>query len=226
MRKKEYPAAQGLYHPDQEHEACGIGMIANINGEKSHSIVQNAINILCNLEHRGGQSSDTSTGDGAGILTQIPHRFFHKQCEKEGIALPAEGRYGIGMIFMPQDYDLRMQTKDVVKRIIEEEGQECLGWRPVPVNDSFVGKVAAKTKPVIRQVFIAAADELEDRLALERKLYVIRKRIEMEMGGNPDYSDVYFSSLSAGTIVYKGMLIPEQLDSFYIDLNHPEFKSA
>ena len=226
MRKKEYPAAQGLYHPDQEHEACGIGMIANINGEKSHSIVQNAINILCNLEHRGGQSSDTSTGDGAGILTQIPHRFFYKQCEKEGITLPAEGRYGIGMVFMPQDYDLRMQTKDIIKRIIEEEGQKCLGWRPVPVNDSFVGKVAAKTKPVIRQVFIEAADELEDRMALERKLYIIRKRLEMEMEGDPDYSDVYFSSLSAGTIVYKGMLIPEQLDSFYIDLNHPEFKSA
>lgn len=226
MKKKEYPSPQGLYHPDQEHEACGIGMIANINGEKSHAIVQNAINILCNLEHRGGQSSDTSTGDGAGILTQIPHRFFLKQCEKEGILLPAEGRYGIGMIFMPQDYDLRMKSKDIIQRIIEEEGQQCLGWRPVPVNDSFVGKVATKTKPVIRQVFIEASDELKDRMDLERKLYVIRKRIELEMGQNEDFSDVYFSSLSAGTIVYKGMLIPEQLDSFYIDLNHPEFKSA
>lgn len=226
MRKKEYPSPQGLYHPDQEHEACGIGMIANINGEKSHAIVQNAVNILCNLEHRGGQSSDTSTGDGAGILTQIPHRFFLKQCEKEGIFLPAEGRYGIGMVFMPQDYDLRMKAKDIIQRIVEEEGQQCLGWRPVPVNDSFVGKVAAKTKPVIRQVFIEASKELEGRMDLERKLYIIRKRIELEMGGDEDFKDVYFSSLSAGTIVYKGMLIPEQLDSFYIDLNHPEFKSA
>lgn len=226
MSKREYPQQQGLYHPDQEHEACGIGMIANINGEKSHAIVQNAINILCNLEHRGGQSSDTSTGDGAGILTQIPHRFFLKQCEKEGIILPEAGKYGIGMIFMPQDYELRMKTKEIIKQIVEEEGQECLGWRPVPVNDSFVGKVALKTKPVIRQVFIAASENLGDRMALERKLYVIRKRIEMVMGGNEDFKDVYFSSLSAGTIVYKGMLIPEQLDSFYIDLNHPEFKSA
>lgn len=226
MTKREYPKAQGLYDPEQEHEACGIGMIANINGEKSHSIVQNAVNILCNLEHRGGQSSDTSTGDGAGILTQIPHRFFKKQCEKEGINLPEEGRYGIGMIFMPQDYDIRMKAKEIIQKIIDEEGQQCLGWRPVPVNDSFVGKVATKTKPVIRQVFIEAAAELEDRMDLERRLYIIRKRIEQEMGSDPEFKDVYFSSLSAGTIVYKGMLIPEQLDSFYIDLNHPEFKSA
>ncbi|KYG59817.1 glutamate synthase large subunit [Planococcus maritimus] len=226
MSKKEYPIAQGLYHPDQEHEACGIGMIANIDGRKSHSIVQNAVNILCNLEHRGGQSSDTSTGDGAGILTQIPHRFFLKQCEKEGIALPDEGKYGIGMIFMPQDYDLRMKAKEIIQRIVEEEGQESLGWRPVPVNDSFVGNVAAKTKPVIRQIFIGASAELETRMDLERRLYIIRKRIEQEMGGLEEFKDVYFSSLSAGTIVYKGMLIPEQLDSFYIDLNHPEFKSA
>ncbi|ANU09761.1 glutamate synthase large subunit [Planococcus antarcticus DSM 14505] len=226
MSKKEYPIPQGLYHPDQEHEACGIGMIANINGEKSHAIVQNAINILCNLEHRGGQSSDTSTGDGAGILTQIPHRFFLKQCEKEGITLPEEGKYGIGMLFMPQDYDLRMKTKEVIHQIIQEEGQICLGWRPVPVNDSFVGKVASKTKPVIRQVFIGAAHGLENRVDLERRLYIIRKRIEQAMVGKEDFKDVYFSSLSAGTIVYKGMLIPEQLDSFYIDLNHPEFKSA
>lgn len=226
MSKKEYPIAQGLYHPDQEHEACGIGMIANIDGRKSHSIVQNAVNILCNLEHRGGQSSDTSTGDGAGILTQIPHRFFLKQCEKEGIVLPDEGKYGIGMIFMPQDYDLRMKAKDIIQRIVQEEGQESLGWRPVPVNDSFVGNVAAKTKPVIRQIFIGASAELETRMDLERRLYIIRKRIEQEMGGVEEFKDVYFSSLSAGTIVYKGMLIPEQLDSFYIDLNHPEFKSA
>ncbi|RNF39682.1 glutamate synthase large subunit [Planococcus salinus] len=226
MEKKEYPIQQGLYHPDQEHEACGIGMIANINGEKSHAIVQNAINILCNLEHRGGQSSDTSTGDGAGILTQIPHRFFLKQCEKEDIFLPEEGKYGIGMIFMPQDYDLRMKAKNAIERIIQEEGQESLGWRPVPMNDSFVGKVAAKTKPVIRQVFIGAAETIKDRMDLERRLYIIRKRIEQEMAGDPSYKDVYFSSLSSSTIVYKGMLIPEQLDSFYIDLNHPEFKSA
>jgi len=122
MKKNGYPAPQGLYDPEQEHEACGIGMIANINGEQSHSIVQNAINILCNLEHRGGQSSDTSTGDGAGILTQIPHRFFLKQCEKENIYLPREGEYGVGMVFLPQNHDIRKQSKEIFGTIIKEEG--------------------------------------------------------------------------------------------------------
>lgn len=226
MKKNGYPVPQGLYDPEQEHEACGIGMIANINGEKSHSIVQNAINILCNLEHRGGQSADTSTGDGAGILTQIPHRFFQKQCEKENIFLPREGEYGVGMVFLPKDHDTRKQSKELFERIIAEEGQTFLGWRPVPINDSFVGKVATKTKPTIRQVFIQASENLKDQMDFERKLYVIRKRVEKELAILPGYEDVYISSLSTRTIVYKGMLIPEQLDSFYIDLNHPDFKSA
>ena len=154
MTKFGYPAVQGLYDPEHEHEACGIGMLANINGRKTHGIVQNAINMLCNMEHRGGQSADTSTGDGAGILTQIPHRFFKKQCEKENIELPREGEYGVGMVYLPKDHDLRMKSKEVFEQIIAEEGQLFLGWRPVPINDSFVGKVATKTKPAIRQLFI------------------------------------------------------------------------
>ena len=226
MSKNGYPVSQGLYNPEQEHEACGIGMIANINGKQTHSIVQYAITILCNMEHRGGQSSDTSTGDGAGILTQIPHRFFQKQCEKENIFLPREGEYGVGMVFLPKDHDTRMKSKDIFERIIAEEGQTFLGWRPVPINDSFVGKVAAKTKPTIRQVFIQVSEDIKTPLDFERKLYIIRKRIETEMASMEGYEDVYISSLSTRTIVYKGMLIPEQLDSFYIDLNHPDFKSA
>jgi glutamate synthase (NADPH) large chain len=224
--KNNLPVAQGLYDPAHEHEACGIGMIANIDGRKSHNIVQNAINILCNLEHRGGQSADTSTGDGAGILTQIPHRFFKKQCEKEDIILPGEGEYGVGMVFLPEHYDSRMQSKELFERIIEEEGQKTLGWRPVPINDSFVGKVASKSKPFIRQVFIGASADMKTRMDFERKLYVIRKRIEKETSEIEELKDVYLCSLSSTTIVYKGMLIPEQLDSFYIDLNHPEFQSA
>ncbi|MFX3673630.1 MAG: glutamate synthase large subunit [Paenisporosarcina sp.] len=226
MTKSGYPIPQGLYDPEQEHEACGIGMIANINGRKTHGIVQNAITILCNMEHRGGQSSDTSTGDGAGILTQIPHRFFEKQCKKEDIFLPREGEYGVGMVFLPKDHNLRKKSKDIFERIITEEGQTFLGWRPVPINDSFVGKVAAKSKPAIQQVFIQKANDIQGKLEFERKLYIIRKRIEREMASVKGYEDVYISSLSTRTIVYKGMLIPEQLDSFYIDLNHPDFKSA
>jgi len=226
MSKSGYPAKQGLYDPEHEHEACGIGMIANINGKKTHGIVQHAITILCNMEHRGGQSSDTSTGDGAGILTQIPHRFFQKQCEKEDIILPSEGEYGVGMVFLPKDHLTRMNSKDVFERIIKEEGQTFLGWRPVPINDSFVGKVASKTKPTIRQLFIEKSSDLQSQMDFERKLYIIRKRIEKEMTGVKEFEDVYISSLSTRTIVYKGMLIPEQLDSFFIDLNHPDFISA
>ncbi len=227
MKKQRYPLAQGLYLPEFEHEACGIGMVANISGEKTHDIVQHAITILCNLEHRGGQSADTNTGDGAGILTQIPHSFFKKQCEKENIELPEAGSYGIGMVFLPQDPEVRKETQKRAKDIIEEEGQIFLGWRTVPVNDSYVGDTAKKTKPFIRQMFIAPSNNF-NQLAFERKLYVIRKRIENEMS-HSDYEHqegIYICSLSTKTIVYKGMLIPEQLDSFYIDLNHRDFKSA
>ncbi|MGJ9383408.1 glutamate synthase large subunit [Salipaludibacillus sp. CF4.18] len=226
MARDNYPVAQGLYDPSQEHEACGIGIIANIDGRKSHDIVQNAITILCNLEHRGGQSADTSTGDGAGILTQIPHRFFVKQCDKEDFDLPQEGEYGIGMIFLPYDYDARKKAKQLFEKIIIEEGQKVLGWRTVPVNDAFVGHVAKKSKPFIRQVFIAPSEDMKDQLAFERKLYVIRKRTKTEISKFEEFDDFYISSLSTRTITYKGMLIPEQLDSFYIDLNHPDFKSA
>ncbi|ARI75765.1 glutamate synthase large subunit [Halobacillus mangrovi] len=226
MQKHGYPVPQGLYHPENEHEACGIGVIANIDGTKSHSIVENAITILCNLEHRGGQSADVSTGDGAGILTQIPHYFFEKQCEKEDIQLPEAGEYGIGMIFMPEDHDKRLECKRNFERVVHEEGQKFLGWRTVPINDSFVGNDAKKTKPFIRQAFIAPADNIKTQMDFERRLYIIRKRAEIEISTMEGFDDFYISSLSTNTIVYKGMLIPEQLDSFYIDLNHPDFKTA
>ncbi|SDO00602.1 glutamate synthase large subunit [Alkalicoccus daliensis] len=226
MMKHGYPIAQGLYDPREEHEACGIGMIANINGSKTHDIVQNAITILCNLEHRGGQSADVSSGDGAGILTQIPHRFFEKQFHKEDIAVPEQGKYGIGMVFFPQDQKARKETRKVFERIIEEEGQRVLGWRTVPVNDSFVGDEAKKTRPFIRQVLIGPSENIKDQDEFERRLYVIRKRTEIEIAKSMQNQDFYICSLSTRTLIYKGMLIPEQLDSFYIDLNHPDFKTA
>ncbi|WP_249869441.1 glutamate synthase large subunit [Oceanobacillus saliphilus] len=226
MTRNGYPVQQGLYRPDFEHEACGIGMIANINGKKSHNIVQNAINLLCNLEHRGGQSADTSTGDGAGILTQIPDRFFQQQCAKENISLPREGDYGVGMVFLPRDRQLRMTCRKIIENMIEEEGQSFLGWRPVPTNESFIGKVAAKSAPAIRQFFIQKSEDIKDQEAFERKLFIIRKCIERVVAAQQEYEDVYICSLSTRTIVYKGMLVPEQLDAFYIDLNHPDFKSA
>ncbi|WP_416151200.1 glutamate synthase large subunit [Salipaludibacillus sp. HK11] len=220
------PLPQGLYDPENEHEACGIGMIAHIDGTKSHDIVQNAITILCNLEHRGGQSADVSTGDGAGILTQIPHRFFEKQFHKEDLELPEEGKYGLGMVFFPQDQQERKASRKIFEKIIEEEGQTVLGWRTVPVNPSFVGNDARKTKPFIRQVVILPSENIKDQDDFERRLYIIRKRTEIEIAKTTEAEDFYISSLSTRTVVYKGMLIPEQLDSFYIDLNHRDFKSA
>ncbi|SES30968.1 glutamate synthase large subunit [Salisediminibacterium halotolerans] len=223
----DFPEPQGLYDPQNEHEACGIGMIAHIDGRKSHDIVQNAITTLCNLEHRGGQSADTSTGDGAGMMTQIPHHFFLKQFHKEDVALPDEGQYGIGMIFFPHDHKARKKTRAILERIVREEGQRILGWRTVPVNDSFVGREAKKSKPFIRQIVITPSEELKsDQDAFERKLYVIRKRTEQATMDDKDCENFYICSLSTRTIVYKGMLIPEQLDSFYIDLNHPDFVSS
>ncbi|WP_186580041.1 glutamate synthase large subunit [Aquibacillus kalidii] len=224
-----YPKAQGLYHPENEHDACGIGMIANIDGKKSHDIVQHAVTILCNLEHRGGQSADISTGDGAGILTQIPHKFFQDKCEDLEFELPEEGKYGVGMIFLPQEPEVRKKAEKKLQAIIEEEGQQVLGWRTVPVNDSYVGDHGKKVKPFIRQVFIAPSTTIKNREEFERKLYIIRKVAENRLQGTGDVNDednTFICSLSTSTIVYKGMLIPEQLDSFYIDLNNRDFKSA
>ncbi|SDJ42559.1 glutamate synthase large subunit [Salimicrobium halophilum] len=226
MEKRGYPAPQGLYHPDFEHEACGIGMIANINGSKSHDIVKNAVTILCNLEHRGGQGADVSTGDGAGIMTQIPHSFFEKQCEKEDIYLPEAGKYGVGMVFLPKDRDARKEAKKIFEDIVEKEGQEFLGWRTVPINASYVGENAKTTMPFISQLFIAPSEDIESRIELERKLYIIRKQALQTLEKSEKFKEFYMCSLSTTTIVYKGMLIPEQLDSFYIDLNHPTFKTA
>ncbi|MCK0472404.1 glutamate synthase large subunit [Alkalihalobacillus sp. APA_J-10(15)] len=220
---------KGLYRPSEEHEACGIGMVANIDGKQTHDIIEYAITILCNLEHRGGQSADISTGDGAGILTQIPHKLFVKQCEKEDIYLPdKEGAYGVGMLFLPNDPAVRKQAETTVSTMIEEEGLQLLGWRTVPVNDSFVGDLAKKSKPYIRQVFVKPSKEIHDQSEFERKLYVIRKRIEKAcLQADSIHRDgLYICSFSSKTIVYKGMLIPEQLDSFYIDLNHRDYQSA
>ncbi|WP_163536486.1 glutamate synthase large subunit [Gracilibacillus sp. YIM 98692] len=229
MSKYGYPAPQGLYHPENEHEACGIGMIANVNGRKSHDIIQHAVTILCNLEHRGGQSADISTGDGAGILIQIPHAFFQDKCQDLDIDLPDEGDYGVGMVFLPQDPVIRKKSEKDLQAIIEKEGLQVIGWRTVPVNDAFVGDYAKKVKPFIRQVFITPSNENKTRDEFERKLYMVRKQAENQLQGleeREDDQNTYICSLSTSTIVYKGMLIPEQLDSFYIDLNNPAFKSA
>jgi len=208
------PQKQGLYDPRNEHDACGVGFVADIKGRRSHQIVKNGLEVLLNLEHRGASGCDANSGDGAGILIQTPHEFLLKQCSFE---LPAFGQYGVGMVFLPVDDSSRRQCEAILERIVEEEGQQVLGWRDVPTNDSLLGPTARESKPVVRQIFIARNDELSEDDAFERKLYVIRRRVSREVKRS-NIEGFYISSLSYKTVVYKGMLTASQLPQFYPDL--------
>ena len=209
------PAPQGLYHPDYEHDSCGIGFVVNIQGQKSHDIITKGLEVLRNLEHRGAQGCDPCTGDGAGILLQIPHDFFARAALESGLRLPRAQEYGVGMAFLPSDPTSRRLCEQVIATIIAEEGQRVLGWRDVPVKETHLGDLARASLPTIRQVFIARDILGED--AFERKLYVIRKRIERAIRESaiPDRGACYLSSLSCRTLVYKGLLLPDQLPRFY-----------
>lgn len=228
MMRNGLPAKQGLYDPRFEHDACGMGFVANIKGRKSHEIVRQALTVLGNLDHRGGQGCEANTGDGAGILLQLPDAFFRRELLEAGIKLPGDGEYGVGMLFLPQDAELRKQHEKLLEGIIHEEGQALLGWRTVPTNDEKLGQTAKSVQPYVRQVFIGQQGSFGDELGFERKLYIIRKRAEQSIR----YSDAeggdsfYFSSLSSKTIVYKGMLIPEQVDSYYVELQDPSVETA
>lgn len=226
--KKSIPKKQGLYDPTFEHDACGIGFVVNIKGNKSHKIVQQGIKILDNLTHRGGAGSEENTGDGAGILTQIPHKFFAKACAEINIALPDAGSYGVGMMFMPHDVKLREKCEEIIINIIKQEGQEYLGTRVIPVDPSPLGSVAKSNMPYMKQLFIGKVGAFKDELAFERKLYVIRRLIEKQTGKYlEDKKEIlYFPSLSCRTIVYKGMLTPQQVDVFYKELADEDFVSA
>lgn len=224
MNRKGLPGKQGLYDPQFEHDACGIGFVANIKGKPSHEIVGQALNVLCNLDHRGGQGCETNTGDGAGILLQIPHRFLETECGKEGIELPERGQYGVGMVFLPQDAAARAACEKILEDHVAAAGQTLLGWRTVPTDHSSLGDSAKSVEPFVRQIFIGANGVEE--LAFERKLYVIRKRTENAVRALSFEQPLYFASLSSRTIVYKGMLTPEQVDSYYMELKDPAFETA
>ncbi|MWC30440.1 glutamate synthase large subunit [Paenibacillus sp. MMS18-CY102] len=230
MKEKIFglPPKQGLYNPQYEKDACGMGFVANIKGLKSHKIIRQALTLLENMEHRGGQGSEANTGDGAGIMLQIPHAFFKQEMKSEGIELPAEGEYAVGMLFLPLEDDIRAEQERKLEAIIREEGQTLIGWRTVPTNDSKLGESALKVKPYVRQVFIGKNAALNGELAFERKLYVIRKRAELAIrfGGAEGADKFYFSSLSTKKIVYKGMLTTEQVRSFYVELNNEDVVTA
>jgi glutamate synthase (NADPH) large chain len=222
------PPKQGLYDPQFEHDACGMGFVAHIKGRKSHEIVEQALSLLINMEHRGGQGSEPNTGDGAGIMLQIPHKFFSKETARNGFALPPEGQYAVGMTFLPQNESVRSKHEEIFEAIVAEEGQSVLGWRTVPTNDEKLGESSKKVKPFVRQVFIARSAALANDMAFERKLYVIRKRAEQAIrySGIEGADSFYFSSLSSKKIVYKGMLTTEQVGHFYIELHNPELDTA
>lgn len=230
MTQYGLPPKQGLYDPAFERDACGMGFVAHIKGEPSHAIVTEALSILCNLEHRGGQGCEPSTGDGAGILLQIPHVFLTKECEAIGISLPNVGDYGVGMLFLSPDEQVRKQNEEQFEQIVREEGQIFLGWRTVPTNNSSLGDTSKSVQPYIRQAFIGRGELLAtDPMAFERKLYVIRKLAEKALRYNKEAqgSDYfYFSSLSSRTIVYKGMLTTDQVAKFYVDLQDESVVSA
>lgn len=222
------PPKQGLYDPQFEKDACGMGFIASIKGVKSHDVISKALHLLENMEHRGGQGSEPNTGDGAGILIQIPHQFFAAELSKQAIELPEPEQYSVGMMFMPQDQEARAEIESILSTIIKEEGQELIAFREVPTNDELLGQSALSVKPFVEQVFIRRNSALADTMAFERKLYVIRKRAELAIryGEQKGGEMFYFSSMSARKIVYKGMLTTEQVRSFYIELNNPQVVSA
>ena len=225
--RRGLPAAQGLYDPTQEKDACGLGFVANIKGEKSHDIILKGIQILINLTHRGACGCDPDTGDGAGILIQIPHKFFVRECQKLGFTLPRAGEYGVGMVFLPVQRTQRLQCEGILERIIREEGLEVLGWRDTPINSNAIGRLARDSQPYIQQIFIGRTPGMSAE-ELERKLYLVRKRTENEIGQSDirDKDFFYVPSMSCRTIIYKGLLLAPQIANFYKELSDPEVVSA
>src|SRR5665213_2235191 len=223
------PPKQGLYDPQFEHDACGLGFVVNMKGKKSHQLVSDALKILVNLDHRGAVGCEPNTGDGAGILIQVPHEFLAAQAAKLGFNLPAPGQYGVGQMFLPKNSAERGAIKTEIAKIISSEGQSVLGWRDVPVDNSSLGNGAKNSEPFMAQVFVGKNPAIKDEAAFERKLFVIRKIAEQKIryGGKITGGRwFYVSSLSARTIIYKGMLMSDQVEKYYPDLRDEKMITA
>ena len=224
---KQAPKQQGLYDPSTEHDACGLGFVAHMKGQKSHKIIDDSLTILSNLIHRGACGCEENTGDGVGILIQKPHKFFKRVCHDINIELPNIDSYGAGMVFLPTDVAQARQCQEIIERIIKEENQKLLGWREVPTDDSSLGPTAIDGEPNFKQIFIAKSNELESA-AFDRKLYVIRKRVENEIWSSDltEQNMFYIPSLSYRTFVYKGMLTGSQIEPMFPELSDPDVESA
>ena len=223
-------ASKGLYSPEQEHDACGVGVVADIKGRKSHQIIEEGLQVLINLGHRGAAGSDPETGDGAGILIQMPHSLFRRESERLGFQLPPDGKYGVGMVFLPPQPGAFEKAQSLVSSVIVTEGLEVLAWRDVPLDHDKLGRDSRCRCPRICQVFVGPGNSGLDAAQLERKLYVVRKVIEHSMkdsGLSEEESDYFYvCSLSCNTIVYKGLLMAHQVSGFYLDLQEEELVSA
>ncbi|MGF1457470.1 MAG: glutamate synthase large subunit [Leptolyngbyaceae cyanobacterium] len=226
MTRPTSPIKQGLYDPQFEHDACGVGFVVQMKGQASHDIVEQALTILLNLDHRGAVGAEPNTGDGAGILLQLPHKFMQKVAAAEGLVLPGRGQYGVGMIYGSPDLEVRQQSRRIFETLVAEVGQSVIGWRDVPTNHTTLGATAQASEPFMQQVFIRRSDDLADDLAFERKLYVIRKRSHMAIRHPGVDKHWYPASISCRTIVYKGMLMPVQVGQYYPDLHDPDMESA
>lgn len=227
MQASFYPEAEGLYNPEFEHDACGVGFVAHLKGKQSHNIVSKALTLLANLEHRGAVGAEKNSGDGAGILTQMPHKFMTKVAKEQNITLPDFGSYAVGVIFLPRDPNAAFECQTIVERCIEELGQKCLGWRKVPTHNKSLGETTLSVEPNIQQVFIKKAKDI-DTDAFERKLFVIRKYAQSKVINSSVMGTQYFyiPSMSYKTISYKGQLITEQLPLYFADLNDKDYESA
>ncbi|TDR93870.1 glutamate synthase large subunit [Enterovirga rhinocerotis] len=222
------PSAQGLYDPSQEKDSCGVGMVADIHNRKTHAIVQQGLQILKNIDHRGAVGGDPTMGDGCGILVQIPHRFFAEECATLGIALPEPGSYGIGHLFMPRDAEACREVEAIVTQAVADEGLTLLGWREVPVRSEDLSDSVRATEPRQRQIFITSPKAVEDADVFERQLYIVRKVISNAVyeRRDPKLLEFYPVCLSSRTIVYKGMVLVHELGHYYRDLEDPRFESA
>ncbi len=222
-----YPPKQGLYDPQFEKDSCGVGFVANLDGTRTNHIVRQALEVLTNLRHRGACGCDPESGDGAGILLQIPHEFLTEKCGEAGILLPSLNEYGVGMVFLPPNPEHRRSCEEILETVVQEEGQRFLGWRDVPVDSSAIGTVAHQAEPFIRQMFVGKNPAI-DQPQFERKLYVIRRRVttRIEGSGMEDAHYFYISSLSSRTLIYKGQLMARQIATFYLDLSDTAIKSA
>ncbi|HEX8341472.1 MAG TPA: hypothetical protein VF624_11240, partial [Tepidisphaeraceae bacterium] len=224
------PPAQGLYLPEFEKDACGVGFVAHLKGKATHKLVQQGLEILENMEHRGACGCEYNSGDGAGILTSTPDKFFRRVCAKLGFKLPKAGEYAVGMCFLPQDLVARQICEDKIEELITEFGMKLIGWRDVPVNRDAIGETPKSCEPRIRQCFVGMGEGFYNREDFNRRLYLVRQRAENELEfgqGIPEAAreEFYICLMSTNRMVYKGMLTPDQVRGYFPDLSDPAFES-